>query len=323
MKPINPTAEFFKVAWMTFWRVVVVAGLFTKASFGSVLLVSFIVATGLVFVGKKSIFTWPLWKLLRRKPVIFDLSGAKPTAPKPGTKKAPAPAQTKTSQTGRKTGYEPSAMASVPMPTPQTYDRMRGKPGGGLSHASFSGTQQAKVGAEGEQLFAKALAHNGFLSNMDSYWSVSMPSADSLTPDRRFDTDIDCILIRRNRITLIDVKMYAGGNGTYRHIDPEHIALFDNATGAQVGPTHKLSRNMEMATDRMKKLLPGYKIRSMVVFVPTDRGMANIPAGSIKWPGGIPAMSLPEFFSTVQPPVVPALPVPDQLDASLRRLLRG
>lgn len=322
MKPINPTAEFFKVAWMTFWRVVVVAGLFTKASFGSVLLVSFIVATGLVFIGKKSIFTWPLWKLLRRKPVIFDLSGAKPTAPKPGTKKTPAPSLTKTSRVGQKTGFEPSAMVAFPMPTPKTCERMRGKPGGGLSHASFSGTRQAKVGAEGEQLFAKTLAKKSLLGRMDSYWSVSMPSEDSLTPDRRFDTDIDCILVQRNRITLIDVKMYAGGDGTYRHIDPEHIALFDNATGSQVGQTHKLSRNMEMATDRMKKLLPGYKIRSLVVFVPTDRGMANIPTGSIKWPGGIPAMSLPDFFATVRAPA-PALPVSSELDASLRRLLRG
>ena len=93
--------------------------------------------------------------------------------------------------------------------------RMFGKPGGGLLASTTLNRGNAVIGAKGEECFAKALKKHGILDQVDSFWSIAMPSKFGLTPDAQLQTDIDCIITVGDTIFLIDVKMYQSGAVTY------------------------------------------------------------------------------------------------------------
>lgn len=327
MSNFRKGVEFLKLAWMAFWRLCILS-IFIHTTLTTVTLVSIGVAVLMVFVLRRSMFIHPVWNLFKRRTLTYPLGGSFSASRKPRITKTPSSSQTwldKTTKTGFMTGYEPRKMQSVPVPTPTNHQRMNGSPGGGLHNANFS-QSSIQIGTKGEVSFAKILESNGILDFVDSYWSVSMPSESGFIRDSKFNTDIDCILVVGKTVYLVDVKMYIGGDGTYRMDSANSLVLYDNTTGQPVkGSKKHMSKNMAMATDRFKKILPGrYRVESCVVFVPTDRGMPTIKPGTVSWPGNIPAMTIVDFMSKLAPNASRNnAPTDKTLHSKLVRLLRN
>ena len=64
-----------------------------------------------------------------------------------------------------------------------------------------------------------------------------------------------------------------------------------------------MSRNMKMAKDIFSKTVSTFStnntlLAAVVVFVPTDNGQPGVE--NVVWPGGVPAMTLPEFLKMLK-----------------------
>lgn len=126
-----------------------------------------------------------------------------------------------------------------------------------------------------------------------------MPGADGrAVADDKFSTDIDCVIVQGETIFLIDLKYYASGAVTW-HSEDEWLLCRDDATGKQVKKPRRMSRNMAMAQDRFPGILPGKRIASYVVLIPTNDGIGSVAPGTA-WPGGIPLITLPEMLDRLR-----------------------
>src|SRR5690625_1634457 len=199
---------------------------------------------------------------------------------------------------GTMTGYEPKKLESIELvPTPL----MTGEPGAGLSGSSFSETNK-RLGALGELNFAKVLQQNNYLDQFASYWSVQYPFKYSPGPDSTLGADIDCILITRKSIYLIDLKLYFQGNITWKTItDNNTIQAVDNVTGNWVEKPRKMNRNMFYATERIQEKIDQLgikkKVKPYVVMMPTDRGLGKVE--NVFWPGQVECLSLTDFLKII------------------------
>lgn len=301
--------EFLKVTWMAFWRLFLLMLIFGMQSAGIIALVLGIV-TAIVVVGllKSGVKVFPLFRLIFRGQVIYDLDRPKPrsgySTPRsqptgygkpystpPASSPAPSgPIQEKAVGNGGDTEFTPYKLGNVTVPL--NAPRFFGVPGSGLSSSHFSETNQ-KLGSKGETLFAKSLAKAGLLNNVDSFWSVSMPDQTGmLLPDQKMKTDIDAVIVSGRSIFLIDLKYYKSGDVTYT-ARGQDLYCHDNQTGNQIGEPKKMTRNMEMAVDRFRKALPSHQIYAFVVFMPTDKGSPRI--SNVEWPGRVPAVTIDQM----------------------------
>ena len=287
-----PIVEWLKVSWMLTWRFVVVSTILFNTASGWLIVAGFLIAGILVFVFQKTIPIFPIIRAIFKKPYVKP-SKKVPQSFEPEVQ-APLTFQESSTERGRMTGFEPKVLNHVRIP--HNLPQMYGTPGAGL-HSSGFGSRSIGLGVKGEELFAKALMHTGSLPNLTSFWSVAMPSKMGMMPDMGLNTDIDCIISAGHKIYLIDLKYYISGDVTYYNENNQLFCL-DAHTGNQVGQPKKMSRNMEMAQDRFKKLFPGMKIESFVVLVPTDRGAASIAYGTT-WPGAIPLVGMPEMVQYI------------------------
>ncbi|MDN6329462.1 MAG: NERD domain-containing protein [Brachybacterium sp.] len=195
---------------------------------------------------------------------------------------------------GRLTGLEPSALAAVEVPTlPDLF----GTPGAGLSGSGF-GADQITKGQDGELNFARALQHTDQLSRFATFWSVHMPD-ETVGASTTYSSDIDCVVVTGSSIFLLDMKNYTQGDVTWIQ-ENDSLRLIDNPTGGYIGKARSMSRNMELAADRVQKkfraLGVGHQVKARVVFMPTDNGIGTIDS-EVSWPGEIRAENLDETLA--------------------------
>lgn len=214
---------------------------------------------------------------------------------------------------GTITGYEPEFLKDIEIPK---HRLMYGEPGVGLADSGF-GKDAVRAGQTGEINFAKALAKSDLIQRFATFWSIQMLSQDTYG---REQADVDCAIVTGRTIWLVDLKYYAGGDVVYRSNDGQQLYCYDVPTGQQVGQPRKMSKNMQMAVERFQSRYKnyGYGLQGRVVFVPTDSGVGRIEG--VKWPGDIPAVTLPDFLAELQtePSFV------DSLDGDLvRRTFQG
>lgn len=200
---------------------------------------------------------------------------------------------------GTITGYEPKELEKINL---VSNSLMRGKPGAGLSGSGFSqGNIQA--GSLGELNFAKVLYMKNLLNQFATYWSVQYPFKYFLGPDTTSKGDIDCVLISKKSVYLIDLKLYAQGNITWKTVKNENqVVAVDNITGDWVGEPKDMSRNMYYATERIQdkldKLGIRMKIKPYVVMMPTDRGLGKVD--NVFWPGEVECLTLIDFLKILE-----------------------
>lgn len=303
--------QSLKMAWMITWRVWFFSLFFGyQFSLFPTVVIAFIAALVLRYGFKFSIRTFPIFRLIFKRP-FFDRYIFTKSAPSHINTQTVEPVSgtviDKASRPGRETGFEPRHLDSIPVPTSI---HMRGVPGIGLSSAAHMNDYSIKTGQMGETNFAKALAVTNFngtrdysgssagiLEKINSFWSVSMPSENlAHKADPVFDTDIDCVIVSGNNILLIDTKFYTSGDVTYTH-SGNQLFCTDNATGSMVKKPRTMTRNMEMALQRFKNHYPKMNVSAYVVMMPTNSGSANI--SNVFWPGNIPALTVEQMISVV------------------------
>lgn len=197
-------------------------------------------------------------------------------------------------EAGFMSGFEPSALKDTPIPSSQL---MYGKPGSGLVRSGFA-ADAVKMGQRGEENFAKALAKTDLINRFATFWSIHMLSKDTYGKEQ---SDVDCAIITGQTIWLVDLKYYPGGNVEYRTSSDGQLICVNLPTGQQVGKSKKMSRNMQMAIERFRSRYKNYgslSLQARVVFVPTNSGVGRID--SVKWPGDIPAVMLPDFLAELE-----------------------
>ncbi|KSU67222.1 NERD domain-containing protein [Arthrobacter sp. NIO-1057] len=204
---------------------------------------------------------------------------------------------------GYVTGFEPKNLENIDL---VSHPLMHGTPGLGLDASGF-GQQQVQLGKIGEVNFARALQSQGILARFASFWSVQMPD-EKIGASTKFNTDIDCVLISKNSLWLVDVKNYVQGSVSWRremHKDEKdgrvrpHIIAVDDHTGGYVGRPRAMSENMKMATERLMNRLSragiNFQVVPIVVMMPRNDGLGKLV--DVQWPENIPAVGLPEFLS--------------------------
>lgn len=227
-----------------------------------------------------------LYWLFFKKGSTKNPEGAPQTAP-------PVPTRSTASRNGQMTGFEPSALKDVSLPWG---NRVIGTPAKGLVSSNLNASNVA-LGATGEKVFAKALVKTDLHNRVDNFWSVRMPRKNEFVPDDHFKTDVDCIISVGNKILLLDMKYYASGDVTYRNCNDGKLRAFDNQTGEAIGDGYSLSKNMLMAFDRFKNLFPNKSVEAYVVFIPTDKGAAQLD--NVFWPGNVPGVNLLDMLNYI------------------------
>lgn len=194
-------------------------------------------------------------------------------------------------EAGRMTGFEPEALKGLHYPKGP---KVHGIPGEGLDEAGYS-AKATQLGTQGEKLFSRALKTLGLTKKVHSFWSVANPDPERLAKTQYSRGDIDCVLAFGNTILLIDVKFYTSGNGVWRMGDDgESLAFFAHETGQQFGETRAMSKVMAQAHSTFSFRFKKARVLSLVVFMPTDRGEADLE--NITWPGGIMAVNFSDFI---------------------------
>lgn len=299
-------AQFIKMTWMSFWRMLILSAISGEIHLFYIFVISLVVAGVIRFGFKKTVPTFPIINLFRHKKIFRNLNGEydtdKKTVNQDTTPYANRVTVEHASEQGVITGYEPVSLNSVSIPDPKFVSHMRGVPGSGLDSATHMGAGNIKSGQIGESNFAKALSvtnmsganqgvmdNRSIINNVNSFWSVAMPSENDVSQRDKYDTDIDCILVANDKIILVDTKFYKSGNVTYKSHE-EMIYCEDNTNGNLVGNPHRMTKNMKMAERRFKKHFPDMNISSVVVLMPTDAGSPQID--NVYWPGTIKAVDI-------------------------------
>lgn len=304
-----------KVGWMLLWRLAIAEALVFNQPTAFPFLIALVGSLTLVLGCGRTLRTFPIIQRLRGRdiaPKLYSDPAQSPLA-QPFTPQYPqqTPAISGHTSPGGNFEYTPRTLEAIPEPAVK---QMFGRPGRSLSSAQGISATNAATGALGERNFAKALAAEGLLTRCTSLWSVKMPGRFGFTPDSTLNTDIDCILFYGKTVLLLDMKLYTGGDVTYRNFGDKLVKI-DNQTGTSVGAPIGMSKNMQIAQERFTKLYPGHSVYAMVVFMPTDRGSATLDG--VVWPGNIPAVNLIEVIQYLQS----ALPMSASITSEARSSL--
>lgn len=321
--------DFFKMMWMMAWRLLVLL-VFAIIFFPSfmnysdniiwIFLAAVIIPVSALYFGAKiTVHSFPIIRLISGREVLRSRKrGTEYSPPKrrkgysatstPSNSASRAPrgiSIERATGKGRQTGYEPRFLNKVNAPYSK---KMFGVPGRGLTNASHMGSGNIQAGKTGEENFAKALMitdsqgnvnyskNNGILNNVNSYWSVSVPSDNNPNIPDHLNTDVDCVIVFGRNIFLFDMKYYKSGDVTFQNHNNE-LYTVDNATGKMVGKPKKMTRNMAMAYHRFKKHYPRYDVYAAVIAVPTNDGAGIIDG--VLYPGNIPFLNVDEIIKII------------------------
>lgn len=302
-----------KMSWMLTWRLAIFSFiLFHGPHWNIIVPVALVISAGTIFLLNKTLVTWPLLKLIQRKPLIepSDTWGGerapeKVLKPSPVTTRTPRPAPTPlkftqprlaaASQEGRITGFEPNALKAWPVPN---YPNMTGSPGSGLKSVddSYYGSMSEEVvaiGKEGEENFARALRTAGLLHRFPTTWSVPVPDQERFRL-AAYEADIDCVLATGQTLFVIDLKNYKSGDVRY-YAEGNLLVCEDVPTGKIIGEVREMTQNMQNATFALRTHFPEARIVPVVVFMPTNKGEGVID--DVKWPGNVRATNLTSFLA--------------------------
>lgn len=302
--------HFLKMSWMLSWRLLLVDAFVFRGGHDTQFLIAAVLFSGfMVFFLNKTLTAFPLIRLVMRKPVIVWADGfARENAPRVVKNKMATPKQAAelakpepepvryvetATANGYMTGFEPSALANVPIPDFPTMD---GVPGSSISENTGMDEGAVRLGVLGEQNFARALGVTRLIGRFQSVWSVPVLHS-SKFEIANYDADIDCVIASGTCIYLVDLKHYKSGNVRYYH-KGNQLYCEDVATGAQVGEPKIMSPNMSNATAAMRHHFPNAVIKPVVVLMPTDKGEGIID--NVMWPGQIQTMNLSQFISQLQ-----------------------
>jgi hypothetical protein len=295
--------QFLKIWWMVFWRMELwqITWTYTTTSYP---LFNSLWAGGIAFVFvvvfRSSIRIWPIFQLITfhnpffrigkhsskiskksKKSTINDNESYSPPTIRP----AVSTIERATSK-GRITGFEPHVLEALSL---QKSPWILGDPGFGLDFSNFD-QSSIDAGKAGERNFAKALQKAGLINGFQSFWSVAIPDRRNFEKSREYQGDIDCVLFNGKTIFLIDLKNYKGGAITYKQ-DNNGLYAIDDATQQRVQVSSKMSRNMEMAQENMRKHVgSAFNVISRVVIMPQNWGEARVEG--VYWPGNIKCVNL-------------------------------
>lgn len=183
-------------------------------------------------------------------------------------------------------------------------DHIHGQPGVGLSESGF-GAARIQQGQQGELALAQLLCRTGVLRYAYSWWSLSIPGHPG--------PDVDCALLLRDTLWLLDAKQYradadyyfqsqmAGEQAADRNAKTHAIDLFKIdeslsfadrsgaklATNSTLVKTYEPSNNMAWAAGIYEEEFPMLTIKPVVLLSPTKRGIAGI-MDQTYFPGGVP-----------------------------------
>jgi hypothetical protein len=171
----------------------------------------------------------------------------------------------------------------------------------GPSDAQF-GRYNAGAGRAGEDFYGRGLVLSGISENYSIYSSLRMPSERG---ERRMLGDVDKAVASTTAAVLIDVKKWAAGHTYWSWKGRGYRDLLQPALTNRDGtPKWTLSRNMEIAQERYRPLLPSdIKLHCIVVFVPADvrRMDATVPrVAFLRWPGGIRSYRADESYDIIE-----------------------
>jgi len=183
-------------------------------------------------------------------------------------------------------------------------DHIHGQPGVGLGESGF-GAARIQQGQQGELALAQLLCRTGVLRYAYSWWSLSIPGHPG--------PDVDCALLLRDTLWLLDAKQYradadyyfqsqmAGEQAADRNAKTHAIDLFKIdeslsfayrsgaklATNSTLVKTYEPSNNMAWAAGIYEEEFPMLTIKPVVLLSPTKRGIAGI-MDQTYFPGGVP-----------------------------------
>lgn len=183
-------------------------------------------------------------------------------------------------------------------------DHIHGQPGVGLGESGF-GAARIQQGQQGELALAQLLCRTGVLRYAYSWWSLSIPGHPG--------PDVDCALLLRDTLWLLDAKQYradadyyfqsqmAGEQAADRNAKTHAIDLFKIdeslsfadrsgaklATNSTLVKTYEPSNNMAWAAGLYEEEFPMLTIKPVVLLSPTKRGIAGI-MDQTYFPGGVP-----------------------------------
>lgn len=186
---------------------------------------------------------------------------------------------------GFTSGFEPYILDKINI---TKHKLMFGSPGFGLDESNFSNAQ-IDLGKKGELNLAKAFEKSGYLDKFATFWSLNNINENN----EKMEADIDCVLISKNTIWLIDAKYYASGDVYYKS-DDDYFYVIDKETDMTIGNKRKMSGNMKLAVESFKKryseVLKGFEVKACICLIPTNMKTSNVY--NVKWKGDIDVYSL-------------------------------
>lgn len=143
------------------------------------------------------------------------------------------------------------------------------------SHSTYSntaartkfGAANAAAGLSGEKWLLKKLSAQ--FPDAHIWFSVRTPAR---TGQKRYNSDIDLVVVNGRRVILIDAKRWEAGHVYWSLFG---VPMQGWRRMRRNNTPMKPSRNMAMAQSRVAQDLPGAHVTSMVIYTPTKRGLPS------------------------------------------------
>ena len=140
------------------------------------------------------------------------------------------------------------------------------------------GADNAAAGLSGEKWLLKKLSAQ--FPHAHIWFSVRTPAR---AGQKRYNSDIDLVIANGSTVILIDAKRWEAGHVYWSLLG---VPMQGWHRMRRKGKPMSLGHNMEMAQSRVSQDLPGARVKSMVVYTPTKKGLPT-SVRWLRWPGGI------------------------------------
>ena len=160
-----------------------------------------------------------------------------------------------------------------------------GKAGSSMSTSSF----QSKYADTSQSGRAGEVRLESLLKRITDGETIGFSSV--RTPKQGYNTDVDFVLVKGNRVLLIDSKLYKQG-GFWFSFGGKLFRNFIPAHRDKAGNHKAMSRNMSMARDAFReKLGNDFIVEAVTVFVRSDDNKPHANTWFTRFPGGIKTLN--------------------------------